>query len=66
MAEIINLKRVRKAQQKSAKEAEAAQNRITHGRTKAEKIAARAENARAKRTHEGKRLSDDSEEKGPA
>ena len=35
MADIINLKRVRKAKGKSAKEAETAQNRVTHGRTKA-------------------------------
>lgn len=66
MAEIINLKRVRKLKLKSAKEAEAAQNRVTHGRTKAEKNAAKAEQERHARLHEGKRLDDDSEEKGPA
>lgn len=66
MAEIINLRRVRKLKQKSAKEAEAAQNRITHGRTRSEKEAAKAEDERQRRLHEGKRLSDDSKEEGPA
>lgn len=66
MAEIINLKRVRKAQQKSAKEVEAAQNRITHGRTKAEKNAAKADRERQLRLHEGRRLEDDGEEEGSA
>ncbi len=66
MADIINLKRVKKALSKSAKEAEAAQNRITHGRTKAEKSAAKAEQARLARLHEGKRIRDDSEEEGSA
>ncbi len=37
MAEIINLKRHRRARDKVQADAEAAENRILHGRTKAER-----------------------------
>jgi hypothetical protein len=45
----INLNKARKARAKAAKEAEAAANRVKHGRTKAEKLAAEAEAQRAAR-----------------
>lgn len=47
MADIVNLNRARKAKARSDKEAQAAQNRIAFGRTKAEKQQAAAEKARA-------------------
>ena len=47
MAEIINLNRARKARAKSEGQALAAANRVKHGRTKAEKLSARAETERA-------------------
>ena len=49
MADIVNLNRARKAKARSDKEAQAAQNRIAFGRTKAEKQQAAAEKARADR-----------------
>ena len=47
MAEIINLRNVRKQKARSAKEAQAEQNRISFGRTKAEKQLSAAEKALA-------------------
>jgi len=47
MADIVNLNRARKAKVRADKEAQAAQNRIAFGRTKAEKQQAAAEKARA-------------------
>lgn len=47
MAEIINLRKARKQRERAIKEGQAAQNRVTHGRTKAEKklTGAKAEKA---------------------
>lgn len=47
MGEIINLRKARKQRERAAKDEEAAQNRVTHGRTKAEKklTGAKAEKA---------------------
>lgn len=42
MAEIINLRSARKQKARSAKETEAAENRLKFGRTKAEKDLAKA------------------------
>lgn len=42
MAEIVNLSRFRKSKKKAERELQAAENRAAHGRTKAEKNAARA------------------------
>ena len=53
MAEIINLRRARKARDRAASEAEAAANRLSHGRSKAEKQATRAERERLERTLDG-------------
>jgi hypothetical protein len=49
MAELINLNRARKAKARAGKEAAADANRVKHGRTKAEKAAARLEVERAAR-----------------
>ena len=49
MAEIINLNRARKARDKASSRAEAASNRIAHGRSKAEREAAKAERERQSR-----------------
>lgn len=46
MAEIVNLRLVRKARARVDAEAKAAANRAAHGRTKAQKQADRAEQAR--------------------
>ena len=43
MTKIINLKRVRKQKARGEAEAHAANNRVTHGRTKAEKKRSQAE-----------------------
>lgn len=45
MADIINLRQARKAKAKSAAEDVAAQNRVSHGRTKAERQASKARGA---------------------
>jgi hypothetical protein len=49
MAEPINLNKARKARAKAAAEAKGAQNRVTFGRTKAEKTVSKLEAERAKR-----------------
>ena len=50
MSEIINLKRARKAKERAGREQAAAENRRIFGRTKAEKLAEKAEKERAART----------------
>jgi Domain of unknown function (DUF4169) len=55
MAEIINLRRARKAATRKDKEAQAAANRLAHGRTRAEREATQAETARAARLLDGAR-----------
>lgn len=52
-AEIVNLRRARKAKLRSEKEQRAAENRVRHGLTKAERQAAEAEASRATSTHIG-------------
>ena len=37
MGAIVNLRRIRKARERAEADAQAAQNRLTHGRTKAER-----------------------------
>ncbi len=37
MGTIVNLRRIRKARERAEADAQAAQNRLTHGRTKAER-----------------------------
>ncbi|GAA0586418.1 DUF4169 family protein [Caenispirillum bisanense] len=58
MAEIINLRDVRKRKAREEKERQAADNRIRYGRTKAEKRLTELENSRSSRELEGKRRAD--------
>lgn len=60
MAEIVNLRRARKQRARQDAEAQAEQNRITFGRTKAERTLTRAERDKAARQLDGHRLTDDS------
>jgi hypothetical protein len=53
MGEIVNLRLARKAAARRTKEAEAASNRMAHGRTRTEREAAKAEAARAARLLDG-------------
>ena len=53
MAEIINLRTIRKQKARAGKEAQAAQNRVLFGRTKAEKQKQAAEKAQAEKHIEG-------------
>lgn len=55
MAEIVNLRAVRKRKALAEKERKAAENRVLHGRTKAERLAAQAAAERTKAAHEGHR-----------
>jgi hypothetical protein len=55
MGEIVNLNRVRKAKAKAEAAAKAAANRASHGRSKAEKAADRAEVTRLGRLLDGAR-----------
>lgn len=56
MAEIVNLRRARKARDRAEAEARASQNRITFGRTKAEREQTEAEKALQASRLEGHRL----------
>jgi hypothetical protein len=58
MAEIVNLRARRKLALREAKEAQAAENRIRFGRTKAEKTLDKAQRERAHRALDAKRLED--------
>ena len=53
MAEIINLRTIRKQKARAGKEAQAAQNRALFGRTKAEKLKQAAEKAQADKHIDG-------------
>ena len=58
MGEIVNLNRVRKDRAKAATRASAVANRVQHGRSKAERVQADAERARADRQLDGSKLED--------
>jgi hypothetical protein len=58
-AEIVNLRQFRKQQARSEKEKQAEQNRISHGRTKAEKQLTRALNEKAEKALDQGRIEDD-------
>lgn len=58
MAELINLNKARKARERVAAKAQAAQNRTKHGRTKGEKAVGKLEAARAKRDLDGAKRED--------
>jgi len=61
MAEIVNLKRVRKNKARRERESEAAANRQRFGRTGAEKAAERDAEERTRRSLDGKRLEPEKE-----
>lgn len=58
MNEIVNLRLARKRRRRAAKEDAAAQNRLTHGRSKAEKTQAGAISTLDERRLEGHRRDD--------
>lgn len=66
MGDVVNLRRARKARDRASAEAQAAQNRIDFGRTKAERKLTEAEKTLAERRLEGHRLSDDPDGKDKA
>jgi hypothetical protein len=53
MADVVNLRRARKAKARAEAGAQAAANRVTHGRSKAEKKLAQAEKETAERKLDG-------------
>lgn len=59
MAEIINLKKVKKAKARAEKERDAEANRAKFGRTKDEKTRAEVEQDKLDRTLDGARIEDD-------
>lgn len=61
MAELVNLRRVRRARDRAAAEAEAAANRARHGRTRGERTAETTEAVHRDRTLDGAKLTRDSE-----
>lgn len=65
MAEIINLRRARKQRARQDAERQAEQNRLSFGRSKAERNLTAAERDKAARDLEGHRLSDESDEPKP-
>ncbi|GAA3111822.1 DUF4169 family protein [Rhizobium viscosum] len=58
-AEIVNLRQFRKKQARSEKEMQAEQNRVSHGRTKAEKQLTKALNEKAEKALDQGRLEKD-------
>ncbi|MBY3063604.1 DUF4169 family protein [Rhizobium laguerreae] len=58
-AEIINLRQFRKKQARSEKEKQAEQNRVSFGRTKAEKQLTRSLNDKADKAHRDGRIETD-------
>ena len=56
MGEVVNLRLARKVAARSAKEAEAAANRVRHGRTRAEREMTKADAARAASLLDGARI----------
>ena len=63
-AEIVNLRQARKQKARSDKERAADQNRITHGRTKAEKQLTTALNTQSTRRHDAGRIETGEDDKG--
>jgi hypothetical protein len=62
MAEIVNLRRARKAKAKAEKEKTAEANRVTHGTPKAARDLAKAKTELAAKRLESSRLADDRDE----
>lgn len=65
MAEIVNLRRARKQRARQDADKQAEQNRISFGRTKAERSLSDAERDKAARTLDGHRLLGEDGEPGP-
>ena len=61
MAEIVNLRRVKKARAAAGRAAQAQQNRVLHGRSKGEKLRDRLAAEQAERRAAGARLEDEAE-----
>jgi len=59
MAEIVNLRQARKRKKRADKEAQAAESRVRHGRTKAESGHQAKERDKSEKTLDGKRLDPD-------
>jgi hypothetical protein len=66
VGDVVNLRRARKARDRASAEAQAEQNRIAFGRTKAERKLTEAEKTLAERRLDGHRLSDDPDGKDKA
>lgn len=62
VAEIINLRQVRKAREKAEREAKAAENRVLFGRPKKAKTLAETRKSIETARHEGHRLTDPDKE----
>ena len=58
MVEPINLNKARKAQARAADKAQAAENRVRFGRSKAEKTVSKLEAERARRAHDDTKRED--------
>lgn len=56
MAEVINLRRARKAKARTDAQNQAAQNRLTFGRSKSERALTQAQNEHNQKQHEAHRL----------
>lgn len=66
MSDVVNLNRFRKRKRREAEQREAEQNRIVHGRSKAEKRALRLERERAERSLDAhEREGDDAKSSAP-
>jgi hypothetical protein len=61
MGDIVNLRRARKAKARAEAETDAQANRVSHGRTKAEKTLTKAEKEAADRKLDGHKRNDDSD-----
>jgi hypothetical protein len=62
MAEIVNLRRARRAKVRVERQRAAEANRLKFGQPKVEKDHAKLEDARARRTHDAHRREDETED----
>ncbi|EJL48945.1 MULTISPECIES: DUF4169 family protein [unclassified Rhizobium] len=62
-AEVVNLRQFKKKQARAEKEKQAEQNRISFGRTKAEKQLTNALNEKAERSHQQGRIEKSEDDK---
>lgn len=66
MGDVVNLNQYRKQRERSSRESRAAENRVRHGKTKADRIMNEREQAQLDQDLEGKRLSDETEPDEPS